>query len=408
MFVALLAALCLATPEPPAPAPGTTPAAAEAPAAEAAKAQPVPEPAPAAAPAVTAAEPAATGAAEPVAQDDEDAAADAADEHDAERESAEAGEAPRDPRHRYTGELDDAELERRWKEAPDSVGSLSVGFTDAGRLINGVRFPEGPHWKLLDPERQYGTEELVGYVASAIEAVADAIPETPPLRVGHVSRKDGGWLRPHQSHQAGRDIDLCFYERAVPDKKGDHFDVPRNWALVKALLVHGDVQFILVDKRIQKRLYDHALAAGEDKAWLDSLFHAGRESIVFHARRHRDHFHVRYYAPRSQELGRRVQPLLPKGKAEYNVAVHRVRSGDNLGKIARKYDTTITAIRKANGLKGNLIRAGQTLHVPLGTACIDCPVPPEVVVPPRRLSPLPPPPPESASVAAPAAVTAAP
>jgi len=145
------------------------------------------------------------------------------------------------------------------------------------------------------------------------------------------------------------------------------------------------VQMLLVDKRIQASLYEHALSIGEDKGWLDSLFH-GPEPLLKHASRHRDHFHVRYYAPRSQELGRRVQPLLAM-RPEHNLMLHRIRSGDSLGKIASKYGTTVNALKKANGMKNTFLRAGRTLRIPLRGPCTSCPVPPPVVVPPRRLPP---------------------
>jgi membrane-bound lytic murein transglycosylase D len=45
--------------------------------------------------------------------------------------------------------------------------------------------------------------------------------------------------------------------------------------------------------------------------------------------------------------------------------VHRVRRGDTLGKIARRYGTSVTALREMNGLRGSLIRVGQDLHVPV-------------------------------------------
>ncbi len=43
---------------------------------------------------------------------------------------------------------------------------------------------------------------------------------------------------------------------------------------------------------------------------------------------------------------------------------HKVRSGESLGVIAEKYGTTASAIRKANGIKGDNIKAGQTLKIP--------------------------------------------
>jgi membrane-bound lytic murein transglycosylase D len=43
---------------------------------------------------------------------------------------------------------------------------------------------------------------------------------------------------------------------------------------------------------------------------------------------------------------------------------HRVRSGENLTVIARRHGTTVSAIRSQNGLRGDRIRAGQTLRIP--------------------------------------------
>ena len=161
-------------------------------------------------------------------------------------------------------------------------------------------------------------------------------------------------------------------------------DVPLNWALIKALATQTDVQVILVDRRVQKVLYDYARAHGEELSWLNSLFH-GATPLLKHAKRHRDHFHVRFYNPRAQEFGHRIAPLLAL-QPEFNVAMHRVRPGDSLGQIARKYGTTAMLIRKANHLKNSAIRAGITLSIPLRGACsAHCPIPPAIIVPPRRL-----------------------
>ncbi len=43
---------------------------------------------------------------------------------------------------------------------------------------------------------------------------------------------------------------------------------------------------------------------------------------------------------------------------------HKVRKGENLDKIARRYGTTVSAIRKANGISGDRINVGQTLKIP--------------------------------------------
>jgi len=291
---------------------------------------------------------------------------------------------------RYTKDLSDAELERLWKTNPRALGSMSVGFVDAGRVVNSERMPDGKDWVVVTPEKTYGTHETVAYLEKAIAAVRAAHPEAPPIHVNQIGAQDGGFLRPHKSHQSGRDVDLAFYyptEEVIHIREREKvINVGLTWAMLKSIVQNTDVQLVLLDRHVQKVLYDYALKQGEDQAWLDSLFHNGHASLVQHARRHRDHMHVRFYNPRAQELGRRVAPLLAQ-QPEYNVAMHKVRNGDSLGRIALKYGSSVQAIRKANHMTNNFIRAGVTLTVPLRGACTHCPIPPAVVVPERRLSP---------------------
>lgn len=47
---------------------------------------------------------------------------------------------------------------------------------------------------------------------------------------------------------------------------------------------------------------------------------------------------------------------------------HRVVAGDTLSKIARRYGTTVSTLRAANGISGDLIRVGDTLKIPGGSA----------------------------------------
>ena len=136
----------------------------------------------------------------------------------------------------------------------------------------------------------------------------------PAKRAHRQAARHGGYVRPHKSHQSGRDVDLGFFYDA--DAGSTHIrdrrpvmDAALNWSLLRELVTRADVQVVLVDRRIGTFLHDYALSIGEDPAWLRSLF-VGPQPLIQHARRHRDHFHVRFFSPRSQELGRRVQPLL--------------------------------------------------------------------------------------------------
>ena len=292
----------------------------------------------------------------------------------------------------YSRDLTDAELERRWVEDVESLGSISVGLAEAGRLINGVHLDEGEAWTVVVPEDSFGTRETVDALKAVAAAVHEQVPGALPLRVNHISKRNGGYLRPHQTHQSGRDTDLGFYYRdgvTAASARGPReklMNLEANWALIRALATLADVQVILVDFHVQRALVDYAKASGEDPVWLDRLFHAGPASLLQHARRHRDHFHVRFYSARSQELGRRVQPLLAK-RPEENLVIYRIHKGDTLGHLAARYGSTVKLIQEANRLKNSLLSIGRTLNIPLRGPCTKCPLPPAVRVPPRLLPP---------------------
>ncbi len=313
------------------------------------------------------------------------------DSLDPEAESANAGNTggSSDGGLLYTQDLTDDALVKQFVTNLPSLGSISVGFAEAGRLINGVQMTPGDAWSVVAPENAWGTRETVVYLSIVARAVQEQYPYVAPLRVNHIGKKEGGYLRPHHSHQSGRDADLGFYYRAgmnplmVKGPRENAMDLPANWALVRALATKTDTQVILLDRHVQKVLYDYALSIGEDRVWLDSLFNAGRASLLQHVRRHRDHFHVRFYSARSQELGWRIQPLLAK-RSDENFVVHRVQKGDTLGHLALKYGSGVKLIQRANGLTTINLRLGRTLNIPLRGPCTHCPLPPQVVVPPRR------------------------
>ena len=314
---------------------------------------------------------------------DDDSAPDSAE---AESESTQPGAA--DGRLRYTADLTDAELARRWKDDLASLGTISVGFADQGRLINAARMPQDDSFVCQRPELAYGTQETVEALTLAFRAVHKQFPASAPARLSHIGLADGGFLRPHRSHQSGRDADIGFFYKGdvAPGARARReklIDPARNWALLRALVTQTDVQVILVDRGIQKVLRAQALGAGEDPDFVSGLFGGGSHALIQHARHHKDHFHVRFYSPRSQELGRRIQPLLAQ-RPEQNIVLHKVKKGETLGHIARANNTTVVLIQKANRLRGSFLHLGQQLRVPLRGACTRCPLPPAVVVPPRR------------------------
>ncbi len=57
-------------------------------------------------------------------------------------------------------------------------------------------------------------------------------------------------------------------------------------------------------------------------------------------------------------------PKPAKKKAEAKPTTHKVSSGENLTKIAKRYGVTVDQLRKANNISGDDIKAGQTLTIP--------------------------------------------
>ncbi len=272
--------------------------------------------------------------------------------------------------------LSDAEVERRVEQDLPSLGSMSLGRPNAGAQLNAVRMPEGKYWQLVDPRRSWATQETVDYLIAAIEQVNKTHPGGHKLYIGHLSRKKGGRLHPHRSHQSGRDVDISYYYKpkraAWYQNANKHtLDLPRTWALVRALVTHTDVEMMFIDFSVQRLLKDYALSIGEDKAWINSVFRYRSNqisTIVRHTWGHVSHIHVRFYNPRAQEVGRRCYPYLVKRKLikpRHYFVSYSVRPGDTLASLALKAGTSPEAITKANGLGDQGMTPGVSYYIPM-------------------------------------------
>jgi penicillin-insensitive murein endopeptidase len=214
--------------------------------------------------------------------------------------------------------LDDQELEQMVLHDPGALGSMSVGAPNAGVLFNGVLMPDSVFWKLADPAHAFGTRETIDFVSHAITRVNEYFPDSPLLYVGDFSARSGGKLRPHKSHQSGRDVDIgyyystgvAWYKRAT----ARNLDRTRTWALLETLLTETRVEYVFMDRSVQALLKDYALAQGEDPEWLSRVFEGAgnRDPIVRHRLGHASHLHVRFENPTAELTARRSYPLLQK------------------------------------------------------------------------------------------------
>jgi LysM repeat protein len=201
---------------------------------------------------------------------------------------------------------------RVFSEVPEST-SESIGRPHHGRLANAEQLPQHPGYYLRDRRRAYGTLETTLWIQDGVEAVLDRFPDSPQVRVHDLSNREGGRMRDHRSHQSGRDADISFYQERCPNDvcpmrrlRPEDLDAERQWALFEQWLKNDRVEAIFIDHSLQRPLYEEARRQGATRAQLQRWFQYprprhDRQGIIRHYPRHRDHAHVRFVCPDTDE-----------------------------------------------------------------------------------------------------------
>jgi len=207
-----------------------------------------------------------------------------------------------------------------WIDEPEELPSIEefgegepagipIGSHTRGRLSNGIPFPiDDPRFHVLAPWRAYGVQLTIDGLSDAVDQVEALYPGTPALTVGDISRKGGGRLAPHMSHQSGLDVDIGPYwadgeVRPLAAMHPSQLDMERTWALLEALVSNEAVQYIILDYRLQQVFYEYARELPwMDEAYLELIFQYPRgpkhfEGIIRHWYGHYSHFHVRFHCP---------------------------------------------------------------------------------------------------------------
>ena len=221
------------------------------------------------------------------------------------------------PQRHPLDEVSDAELDRLFRGTPEKLGPAAVGRPNRGTLLNPITLESSPGIEVMNKDRSYATAGTVEAIRTAVAEVEREFPGSV-LRVGDLSGRKGGYIRPHRSHQAGVDADIGFYYRS-PAKwytkaNASNLDCARTWALLKALIRQGSLEYVFVDRTVQVLLREYALGIGEPREFLDDLFEnpAKRGALVRHRWGHLTHFHVRFIDPVAEETGRRIGLRLQK------------------------------------------------------------------------------------------------
>jgi penicillin-insensitive murein endopeptidase len=205
---------------------------------------------------------------------------------------------------------------------PAPVRARSVGLPFGGRIHGGVLLRESRTVRYT-PEYAptgnfYGTPDMVGMLHRASSRVMVRFPGAK-LSVGELSRRGGGPIPGHHSHQNGRDVDIAFYMldgagrpfdpwafanfddhgRGITPNEGLRFDDARNWELVSRLVTDPDarVQYVFVATGIEHRLLAEGRRRGFSSSVIDRAARVMMQPGGNHP--HRNHFHVRVYCASS-------------------------------------------------------------------------------------------------------------
>jgi len=159
-----------------------------------------------------------------------------------------------------------------------------------------------------DPSRSWGQPALVETMRQVSQELAWILPNADPLLIGDVSRRGGGRIYGHTTHNVGIDVDVGLYTGdgdqpygGFIDVTSNDLDLAANWAVIRTLLNTDRVAFILLDQRHIDQLRRYLLVDLKmAEELVDPIFPIidermpwNQRGVVRHAPNHRSHLHVR-------------------------------------------------------------------------------------------------------------------
>lgn len=143
-------------------------------------------------------------------------------------------------------------------------------------------------------ERCWGTARMATVLTAAGGDYARYVPQAPPMLVGDISKRGGGPISGHVSHQRGLDVDIMF----TGGPGG--FDVRTHTMILAGIARHsaasgpGSLQYILVDSSKHAALR-WGLQKMVGEGVLDAPAAQRASAAIRHWPNHNDHFHVRLH-----------------------------------------------------------------------------------------------------------------
>lgn len=175
-----------------------------------------------------------------------------------------------------------------------------------GELIHARKLPEDEAYYIKRSHHVYGTARTIRLIGEVVDRYESRAKGGPLLRIGDISKKSGGPMKGHRSHQEGRDLDIgLVLQGKLADRKhfsganANNIDLRRTWILVEEFLATGEIRYIFLDYNVQKLLYEYAKGHGVSERKLDEYFQYPRgigrnHGIIRHWPGHKNHLHVRF------------------------------------------------------------------------------------------------------------------
>lgn len=190
--------------------------------------------------------------------------------------------------------------------------SESYGKPSRGRLFNGRFLQKEGNGFIHTGKGSYGTDETISCLIYSIGKVREKYPDSVAVVIGSLSKVNGGKIKPHKSHQNGRDVDIGYYYKGnkplkhLQKMRAYEVDVEKTWTLIENLLQTGWVEYIFMNYKFQKLFYDYVKNLGYDEKTLKKIFQypRGRKTgagIIRHEHGHLAHFHVRFLCASSDK-----------------------------------------------------------------------------------------------------------
>lgn len=206
----------------------------------------------------------------------------------------------------------------------------SLGAPNNGSLEEGVQLPASTLYERRRANIMFGSAFTVQHLWEAIACFRYRYAYHGQVVVADISRRAGGLLPPHRSHQSGRDVDLWLptlqgvykpeylaQQRWPRPEEVNWFAV---WGLIEALIETGAVREIFLSYELQDRVYHAARQMGVPELVLYKQLQRGPNApkpgtgrrpfkgIVRHSPGHTGHMHVRFKCGPNDDEGCRETP----------------------------------------------------------------------------------------------------